>query len=234
MSNSTCIDATEKSVRIINRGFNNSLSGPRRSTGFRKSRSRRDHTEPIKRVFSPPLTPSCLPVVKTTVQNLNLECVRPQRAGIVIYTVHNGAVYFGFGLDAKTHDLTDFGGGIIYKHDLNVVRGALREFEEETLQIFEPIHPDAIQSCPVIYDSNNLIIFVHLNIDPDTACQAFNRKFEQIIQTISETPKKRYPEVCGITWINWEDFQRGINESGILFSRVQKFLQRAGDFSYLL
>lgn len=185
-----------------------------------------------------------LPVVKTTVQHLNLDTVRPQRAGVILYTVYNDAVYFGFGLDSRTHDLTDFGGGVIYKRDRNVVRGALREFEEETLQIFESISPDSIGRCPVVYDLHNLIIFIHLDIHPDVACRAFHAKYEQILSTrcgkdsesmnCTRPRASSMPEVCGITWLTWEDFQRSINESSILFSRVQRFLQRAGDFSYLL
>ena len=57
------------------------------------------------------------PVIKTTVQNLNLECVRPQRAGVIIYTVVEGAIFFGLGLDSRSHDLTDSGGGVVYKTD---------------------------------------------------------------------------------------------------------------------
>lgn len=196
------------------------------------------------------------PVIKTKVHNLNLDCVKPQRAGVIIYTIINGSTYFGLGLDSKTHDLTDFGGGVIYKTDENVVRGALREFEEETLEIFDTITPTDIKECPVIYDDNNLIVFIHMNVDPDTTCFAFNEKYKQVMNsypppissgkstfgTSTRTPsgcigrrRKRYePEVCGITWLSWEDFQKSIKEKGIMFSRVQRFLNRAEDFSYLL
>ena len=176
------------------------------------------------------------PVIKTTVNNLNLECVKPQRAGVIIYTVVEGATYFGLGLDSRTHDLTDFGGGVIYKKDHNVIKGALREFEEETLQIFEKIIPDDIKKCPVIYDEQNLIIFIHMEIDPDAVCYNFNTRYNEIIELINVGTKKkmRDPEVCGITWLNWEDFQKAIKNEGIMFSRVQRFLNRAEDFSYLL
>jgi len=176
------------------------------------------------------------PVIKTTVQSLNLECVKPQRAGVIIYTVVEGATYFGLGLDSRTHDLTDFGGGVIYKKDHNVIRGALREFEEETLQIFEKIIPEDIKKCPVIYDELNLIIFIHMDIDPNSVCYNFNIRYNNIIEMNNTGTKKkiRDPEVCGITWLNWEDFQKAIKNEGIMFSRVQRFLNRAEDFSYLL
>ena len=177
------------------------------------------------------------PVIKTTVQNLNLDCVKPQRAGVIIYTVVNGSTYFGFGLDSKTHDLTDFGGGVIYKVDGNAIIGALREFEEETLGIFEPVSIEDIKQCPVIYDNHNLIIFIHMNIDPDTTCLAFHEKYRRTMNiNMMDDQKRRHrdPEVCGITWLTWEEFQLSIKEKGIMFSRVQRFLTRAEDFSYLL
>jgi len=181
-------------------------------------------------------------VIKTTVQNLNVECVKPQRAGVIIYTVVEGATFFGLGLDSRTHDLTDFGGGVIYKIDKNVINGALREFEEETLQIFEEITPEDIKKCPVIYDDKNFIIFIHLSIDPDVVCSSFNARHEtfmehnrsQRIKYEGSRRKFRDPEICGITWLTWEEFQRAIKSEGIIYSRVQRFLNKAGDFSYLL
>ena len=176
-------------------------------------------------------------VIKTTVANLDLQHVLPQRAGIIMYTSVDGAIYFGLGLDSRTHDLTDFGGRIYYPSDKDVVQGALREFREETLDIFETIKREDIMKCPVIYDDNNLIIFVHINIDPNLVCKVFNLKYEQTISSCENAvgrKNKRYPEVCGITWLSWEEFQHSINSKDIMFSRVRKFLTRANDFSYLL
>ena len=77
-----------------------------------------------------------VPVIKTFVSNVNLSRIRPRRAGVIIYTVSNGRLYFAMGLDSNTHDLTDFGGTVEYETDENAVKGALREFSEETLGIF--------------------------------------------------------------------------------------------------
>lgn len=175
-------------------------------------------------------------VIKTTVQNLDLECVCPRRAGVIIYTVVGESIYFGLGLDSRTHDLTDFGGGVCYRKDHNVVNGALREFDEETLSIFEPITFDKIKHCPTIYDNNNLIIFIHMNIEPDIVSRKFNEQYTRIIEMrkCGSPRRHRDPEVCGITWLTWEEFRYCIKENGIMFNRVQKFLAKADDFSYLL
>lgn len=164
-------------------------------------------------------------VIKTTVESLNLECVKPQRAGVIMYTVHNDMVYVGMGIDMKTHDLTDFGGGISYKKDRDVITGALREFHEETLGIFRKLNYDDISSSAVLYDDiYNLIVFIYIDVDPNIISERFLTSFTTAAKA----------EICGIEWLTWEDFQKHINTPGIIFSRVQKFLKRAGDFSYLL
>lgn len=186
-----------------------------------------------------PINKSQTNVIKTTVQNLNLDCVRPQRAGVILYSVVNGAVYIGLGLDSRTHELTDFAGNIVYKFDGTCVNGGLREFDEETLSIFDPLTLSDVSQCPVIYDNRNLVIFLHIDIDPETISSAFNRKYEQVAANMKPSlnaKKQRHsePEVCGITWLTWEEFQNSIQNRGILYSRVQRFLAAAGDFGHLL
>ena len=89
------------------------------------------------------------------------------------------------GVDAKTHDLTDFAGGIKYKIDRRVLSWAIRELQEETLNIFEPVTYDDVKECITIYDNNNLVIFMPVSLDPDTICREFNEKYR-------ETVEKRY------------------------------------------
>lgn len=231
-------DRGYKTVRIIDK----SSIHPNGSRSVPESTSSSTQVDYVARLLPALSNQKKLPVIKTTVQNLNLECVRPQRAGVIIYTFFEGATFFGLGLDSRTHDLTDFGGGVFYKTDQNVVRGALREFEEETLQIFQEIKPEDIKKCPVIYDDDNLIIFIHLKVDPDAVCSRFNRSYLETIdnnklhRARGEASRRKFidPEVCGITWLSWEEFQRSIKDKGIMFSRVQRFLMRAEDFSYLL
>lgn len=176
-----------------------------------------------------------VPIVKTTVENIDLKNIKPNRAGVIIYTIVNGTMYIGLGLDSRSHDLTDFGGGVVYKTDINAVRGALREFEEETLGIFDPLSIEDIKKCLVLYDDNNLIIFIHINMDPNIICQEFNEKYQVITNKNKMiTRKKYYPEVCGITWLTLKEFHQSIRETGIIFSRVKQFLYKADDFWQLL
>lgn len=169
------------------------------------------------------------PIIKTTVDKLDLATVKSKRAGIVIYTTINDCIYFGFGLDSRTHDLTDFGGHVEYIKDSTPVHGAIREFEEETLNIFVPFDIKDIKQCLTIYDLSNLIIFVRMNVDPEKVCVSFNKQFQQSISKNNDIP-----EVCGITWLTYEEFRQNIIKEGTIFEKVRNFLFRAGDFFSLL
>ena len=168
------------------------------------------------------------PVIKTIVKDLNMDYVKPQRAGVIIYTLYEGTTYVCLGLDSKTHELTDFGGYVKYKTDATPVVGALREFDEETLSIFDTILPEEISQCPVLYDENNMIIFINMNVHPEAVCLAFNKRYNLSVE------RNEIPEVCGMTWLTWKDFQDLIRNESLLYSRVKSFLKRAGNFSYLL
>ena len=165
-------------------------------------------------------------VVKTKVSQIDLSRVKPKRAGIILYTYHDNVLYFGVGLDSTYHDLTDFGGTVVYRTDKNVIRGAIREFEEETLGIFDTITYEDIRNCPVLYDKNNLIIFLRLDICPNDISKRFNDAY------IKNTNIN--PEVCSITWLNLDDLNNSIKNDDIIFNRVKNFLRRAGDFLHIL
>jgi hypothetical protein len=163
----------------------------------------------------------------TTVKNLNVGSLRIPRAGFFIYTVFNGRLFIGCGVDSRNHELTDFAGQVIYKIGETVIHGALREFKEETQEIFSTLTTKDIENCLTIYDNNNLVIFMNINIHPDIISQEFNEKYQA-----SAVFK---PEVCAITWLTVQEFNDIINnDNGIMYERVQKFLKLAGDFTNLL
>ena len=162
---------------------------------------------------------------------INFNKNRVQRAGFILYTLYNGNIYFMIGIDSKTHELTDFAGTVKYKVDRHVLAGAIREFQEETLDIFEPVTYNDVKECITVYDNNNLIIFMPTSLNPDTICREFNDKYRETVE------RKRFssePEVCGITWLDIDEFMFHIKTPGLIYSRVQNLLVKAGDFLKLL
>jgi hypothetical protein len=168
----------------------------------------------------------------TIVKDFDFNNVKPQRAGVIMYTIMDNEIYFGMGLDTKTHDITDFGGGVSYKKDLNAIVGALREFNEETLSIFNKIKITDIENSQVIYDNNNLIVFVNILLKPSDICERFNEKFDEMININKYW--KNQPEVCGIIWLSLEQLNYCLNTNGIMFTRVKKFLSKITDIKELI
>jgi hypothetical protein len=134
------------------------------------------------------------------------------------------------GVDSQSHDLTDFGGGVSYGKDGDAVTGALREFREETLAIFPTLTPSDVESCPVLYNHCNLILFLRTDLSPVAISRAFLTRYQKVVEAGEEVP-----EVCGITWLTWDEFQGAIHlEESPMFYRVQRFLSRCGEFGHLL
>ena len=162
---------------------------------------------------------------------INFNKTRVQRAGFILYTLYKGNIYFMIGIDSKTHELTDFAGTVKYKFDRHVLSGAIRELQEETLDVFEPVTYDDVKECITIYDNNNLVIFMPISLDPDTICREFNERYREAVE------RKKFnsePEVCGITWLDIDEFMYHIKNPGVIYSRVQNLLLKAGDFLKLL
>src|SRR5438132_13197355 len=118
-------------------------------------------------------------VKRCRVKNVPLHCIKPVRAGVILYTIVEDQVLFGLGVDSKTGELTDFGGGIKYKLDKDPIGGALREFHEETLNIFSKINRSMIGDCLTLFDERIMIIFVGVNCNSKEACDLYQVAYKK-------------------------------------------------------
>ena len=91
------------------------------------------------------------------------------------------------GIDSKTKELTDFGGGVSYKKDANVIVGALREYNEETLSVY-PLSINDVQDSVALYDECCLVIFKKVDHVKD------------IQQQLSPIPDARKPGERHVVW----------------------------------
>lgn len=180
-------------------------------------------------------------VVRTTVGNLDLKNVKPKRAGIVLYYIQpNKEILFGFGIDARFGEITDFAGGI-KKKDGNAICGALREFHEETLFIFNDIPVENINECPVFYDESNLIIFMLIDINPVIVTNSFNTRYAEIVMknVLKRNDHKHLkpiiePEISQIVWMNVKDFYMTLYNSNNFYHVVRNFLISIGDVAAMI
>jgi len=177
----------------------------------------------------------------TYVKDLDLSNIKCKRGGVILYTVYNNDIYIGLGIDSKSHDLTDFAGTICYKYE-NIIEGSLREFNEETLGIFQKATYDMITDCVVVYEKDNFAIFVPIDYNPNTVSKIFNKKYQLETEKIKilryNNDKIKDPEVCGITWLSIDDFKNAVNDNtgkyNFLYYRLKYFLRHCGNFYELL
>lgn len=95
-----------------------------------------------------------------------------KRGGIVPYTEQhlpsNRLVkLYCLGLDYISGDITEFSGKIDKMNDRDIIDTALREFQEETGNVFPPITREDLiaQNADVLYDNLALIVFVRVDVD---------------------------------------------------------------------
>lgn len=165
---------------------------------------------------------------KQTVKNLNKKnTTNINRAGIIPYRYSKEGLIFLMGVDKQYKEITDFGGCYNRKKDKNKVETALREFREETLDIFGEITREQIQDSLAIINNKNLIIFLHMPILEKETIKLFEEK------------KKNFPgrEIETLIWLNLEEFEDLVNEKHIIYnmySVLVRFFRRTGNFTNLL
>lgn len=96
------------------------------------------------------------------------------RGGIIPYTIVNGKVQICAGIHTTSGDITDFGGRL--NHGENAIDAAIREFDEETLNVFQDfqIKDEHIRNSFILLSNSILIIFLKIDCD-------FAQKREQFL-----------------------------------------------------
>lgn len=154
------------------------------------------------------------------VKDLDLETLKPSRGGVILYTLRDGKLLFGFGLDNKYNELTDFSGGISYKKDDNAVIGALRELREESLGLYD-VSFEQVKNSYVLYDKHHLVLFLYTTDHP-----------EEVVDDFRELHKdSKKSELKDIVWITEEELFMAIKmKSSHIYIRLLNFLAKGGNF----
>lgn len=134
----------------------------------------------------------------------------PRRGGVILLDVIGKRL--GFGIDAPTGEITDFGGSI--KRREHPCEGSLREFKEESLGVF----PIKISNPLVALSPEMMIIFLPFAGDIEKCYKCFLEKLKTT-QRI---------EVKDFIWIPLEDLEdvltTGKYRESIMYEKVRSFL----------
>jgi len=144
------------------------------------------------------------------------------RAGVIPYTIYNNQLYFLLGIDRKTRELTDFGGGV--KSTEGLLEAAYRELHEETCGMFAGrVTRQHLQNSLLLLTKKRDTGIFFLYIDPRWT-EVAERVFSANQQKLNSI--KKYNELIGIKWIRQTDFHKIAfdRNSRCMWRRIQNIL----------
>lgn len=166
-----------------------------------------------------------------------LETLNNERAGVIVYTIRNDELYFLLGIDRKTRELTDFGGGCKNKNNETLVDSAWREFCEESCGIFlKDIKKEKLYSSIAVTNvsRNTAIFFVRVSEDwVENAVKIFKDTQLFLKQLAINTESEE--ENISVKWVREPHFKEiAFNRKNqCMWSRIQCFLMRNVEYDEL-
>jgi len=153
------------------------------------------------------------------------------RAGVIPYTIENNRLYFLMGIDRKTRELTDFGGGA--KSNESMVQAGFRELAEESCEIFTGhiTMKNLLSSPAIINDTKSAIIFF-CKVEPFWLNCA-EENFIQNQRLLCNASK--HNELIGIKWIEQHYFKTiAFNRKNqCMWKRVQNIIRSSTNWNEL-
>lgn len=136
-----------------------------------------------------------------------------RRAGIILITRYKQSLWFGMGVDRRSGDLSDFG-GMKNRKDTDIFETAIREFHEESLEVFGILKKDDLWNCFSVYDKESLIIFVPLKTSPKKSISDFKDRV------------KHKDEMSGVIWVKQHALIKMIkdNHKRKIYSKVKEII----------
>lgn len=171
-----------------------------------------------------------------------LAQTKSTRASVLPYVIKNDGnqrkIYFLFGIDRETGDITDLGGGV--KRDEFSLEAGLREFREESDEIFGTIYnrPNDYMRNIALSTRDMCVLFVPLAVEwYSEAILLFEKRKMEPFPAEGNGKKKSHCEIERLVWIDEDSFLDMIrSRSGFcqlpdvsnhqIWSRLQKFYRR--------
>lgn len=152
------------------------------------------------------------------------------RSGIVLYTILKNELYFCFGRDKVTGELTDFGGGV--KKPENALSGGLREFREETREIFDL--GDDLLDCVGLIDMKIGMAMLFVSVPQSWITEGPRLFAESTAKLVYDDPA--FNEISEIVWVSRTQLFSMVHcqkiigpmekETKTLWGKVRKFFRK--------
>lgn len=167
------------------------------------------------------------------VRHINWSNFNIRRAGVIPYTVINGHIHICLGVDSKSNELTDFGGGI-RDSDINPLYGAIREFREESNDVFgeENYNPENYLDSPCLIKNMSQKSSFHMMII-----------FQEVDASLMSTTMNKFSvdfatndEIRAICWCNDGLLKQLVYtpDCSRMYTKVKKFICNCISFNRLI
>jgi len=162
------------------------------------------------------------------------------RGGIVYYTFQGDQLYLCFGRDRWSRDLTDFGGA--RRLNETPIECAVREGNEESRFAFGNLTPQDVQLFWCLYNSQMLIIFVHVaTANGENIFDVTQRNFESAKMLPTKYIKVKggtivisrcCDEVSEMVWLDEKMIEEILSDcsSTKVYARVRRFIRSCSQF----
>lgn len=150
----------------------------------------------------------------------NLNKIKTKRSGVIPYAVIHKKLYFLLGIDRNTGDADAFAGGV--KEGETALIGAIREFKEETLELFSKDYYD-------INKFTNSIAIMDDQKDTSLIFLCVNKKWvKQAEHKFKQFNFNRKSEMCNVVWLDEQEFSDAIfnRQNNLMWKKTQKFFMR--------
>lgn len=159
------------------------------------------------------------------------------RAGVIPYTIVNNQVFLCLGVDRRTQELTDFGGGV-KPSDPSPVVGGLREWREESKGVFGEANYDEAR----VKDSYCLLKPFQQRGRPELHYMLIifqelpSSHLTEAVTLFGERQASDRDEVSALLWVTEHMFKQLVYAPGLtrLYSKVKKFIANSISFNRLL
>jgi len=142
------------------------------------------------------------------------------RAAVIPYLIIDDVIYFLLGTDKVSGDLTDLGGGV--KKGEFALLAALREFREESDEVFGDIYHDVNQRLIDIAVTDEKMSVLFLPVGKEW----YKKAPQEFAKRVGYSKKKAHDEISELVWVKDTEFRDVTSKNGRMWRRLKCFYSR--------